>query len=71
MPNKVVASLKLEKRNRTPTRARPALIGQVNRLGGLHGGVIASLVDTMGTLALSSRGMWLTGVVRAVVLKSR
>ena len=47
------------------------LTDRVNRLGGLHGGVIASLVDTMGTLALSSRGMWLTGVVRAVVLKSR
>jgi len=28
----------------------------------LHGGVIASLVDTMGSLSLSSRGLWKTGV---------
>ncbi|BGP57208.1 hypothetical protein JCM8202v2_004848 [Rhodotorula sphaerocarpa] len=31
-------------------------------LQGLHGGVIASLVDTMGSLALASRGMYMTGV---------
>ncbi|GAA5918176.1 hypothetical protein JCM6882_002318 [Rhodosporidiobolus microsporus] len=29
---------------------------------GLHGGLIASLVDTMGSLALASRGMFMTGV---------
>lgn len=29
---------------------------------GLHGGVIASLVDTMGSLALASRGLYMTGV---------
>ncbi|GAA5859084.1 hypothetical protein JCM8547_003997 [Rhodosporidiobolus lusitaniae] len=34
---------------------------QVNRLQGLHGGLIASLVDTMGSLALASRGMFMTG----------
>ncbi|GAA5922022.1 hypothetical protein JCM3775_003465 [Rhodotorula graminis] len=35
---------------------------QINRLGGLHGGLIASLVDTMGSLALASKGMYMTGV---------
>ncbi|GAA5885209.1 hypothetical protein JCM16303_005906 [Sporobolomyces ruberrimus] len=35
---------------------------QTNRLGSLHGGLIASLVDTMGSLALSTKGLWLTGV---------
>ncbi|GAA6062671.1 hypothetical protein JCM10212_000571 [Sporobolomyces blumeae] len=35
---------------------------QVNRLGSLHGGVIASVVDTMGSLALSSKGLFMTGV---------
>ncbi|GAA5952040.1 hypothetical protein JCM3765_005178 [Sporobolomyces pararoseus] len=35
---------------------------QTNRLTSLHGGLIASLVDTGGSLALSSKGLWLTGV---------
>ncbi|GAA6011301.1 hypothetical protein JCM11491_006789 [Sporobolomyces phaffii] len=35
---------------------------QTNRLSSLHGGLIASLVDTGGSLALSSKGLWLTGV---------
>ncbi|KAM0790689.1 hypothetical protein ACM66B_004547 [Microbotryomycetes sp. NB124-2] len=35
---------------------------QVNRLGSLHGGVTASLVDTCGSLSLSSKGLWMTGV---------
>lgn len=35
---------------------------QTNRLTSLHGGLIASLVDTMGSLALSTKGLWLTGV---------
>lgn len=30
---------------------------QVNRLGSLHGGCTSSLVDTMGSLALSSKGV--------------
>jgi len=34
----------------------------VNRLKSLHGGLVCSLVDTMGSLALSSRGMFMTGV---------
>lgn len=29
---------------------------QVNRLGSMHGGLTSSLVDTMGSLALSSKG---------------
>ena len=28
----------------------------------MHGGLTSSLVDTMGSLALSSKGMWMTGV---------
>ncbi|GAA5919374.1 hypothetical protein JCM1841_005976 [Sporobolomyces salmonicolor] len=35
---------------------------QVNRLQSLHGGLIASLIDTTGSLALASRGMYMTGV---------
>lgn len=47
----VKASLQIEQRN-------------VNRLGSLHGGLISTLVDTGGSLSLSSKGMWLTGVSR-------
>ncbi|KDE09456.1 hypothetical protein MVLG_00358 [Microbotryum lychnidis-dioicae p1A1 Lamole] len=35
---------------------------QINRVGSLHGGLTSSLVDSMGSLALSSRGLWMTGV---------
>jgi len=48
-PGKVIASMEIKKHN-------------VNRLNGLHGGLISSLVDTMGSLALSSQGLWMTGV---------
>ncbi|GAA5823113.1 hypothetical protein JCM11251_007491 [Rhodosporidiobolus azoricus] len=48
-PGKVWAEMKVERH-------------QVNRLQGLHGGLIASLVDTMGSLALASRGLFMTGV---------
>jgi acyl-coenzyme A thioesterase 13 len=48
-PGRVRASLRIEPYN-------------LNRLHGLHGGLICTLVDTMGSLALSSRGLWLTGV---------
>jgi acyl-coenzyme A thioesterase 13 len=34
----------------------------LNRLGSLHGGLICSLVDTMGSLALASKGLYSTGV---------
>lgn len=34
----------------------------LNRLGTLHGGLICSLVDTMGSLALASKGLYSTGV---------
>lgn len=34
----------------------------LNRLKTLHGGVICSLTDTMGSLALASRGLYSTGV---------
>jgi uncharacterized protein (TIGR00369 family) len=33
-----------------------------NRLGILHGGTIASMVDLSGSLALASRGLFSTGV---------
>jgi uncharacterized protein (TIGR00369 family) len=33
-----------------------------NRLGILHGGTIASMVDAGGSLALASRGLYSTGV---------
>ena len=33
-----------------------------NRLGTLHGGTIASMVDVGGSLALASRGLFSTGV---------
>lgn len=45
----VKASLQIEQRN-------------VNRLSSLHGGLISTLVDTGGSLSLSARGFWLTGV---------
>lgn len=34
----------------------------LNRLGSLHGGCIATLTDTMGSLAIASRGLYSTGV---------
>jgi len=34
----------------------------LNRLSTLHGGLICSLVDTMGSLALASKGLYSTGV---------
>ncbi|PWY98007.1 hypothetical protein BCV70DRAFT_221081 [Testicularia cyperi] len=34
----------------------------LNRLGSLHGGCIASLTDTIGSLAIASKGFYSTGV---------
>ncbi|SPO30584.1 related to Putative esterase C31F10.02 [Ustilago trichophora] len=34
----------------------------LNRLGTLHGGCIATLTDTMGSLAIASKGLYSTGV---------
>ncbi|GAK66409.1 thioesterase/thiol ester dehydrase-isomerase [Moesziomyces antarcticus] len=34
----------------------------LNRLGSLHGGCIATLTDTMGSLAIASKGLYSTGV---------
>ncbi|KAH8913397.1 Thioesterase/thiol ester dehydrase-isomerase, partial [Atractiella rhizophila] len=48
-PGYVKASLKVEPYN-------------VNRLGTLHGGLIGSLVDTMGSLSVASKGLFMTGV---------
>ncbi|KAI5478462.1 putative PaaI thioesterase family protein [Pseudohyphozyma bogoriensis] len=31
-------------------------------MGSLHGGLTSSLIDSMGSLALSSKGLWMTGV---------
>ncbi|SPO31152.1 related to Putative esterase C31F10.02 [Ustilago trichophora] len=40
------------------------LIGphNLNRLGTLHGGCVATLTDTMGSLAIASKGLYSTGV---------
>ncbi|KDN51416.1 Thioesterase/thiol ester dehydrase-isomerase [Tilletiaria anomala UBC 951] len=48
-PGKVKASLKVEQHN-------------VNRLGTVHGGLICTLTDTMGSLAIASHGFYSTGV---------
>ncbi|CAO1625785.1 unnamed protein product [Parajaminaea phylloscopi] len=34
----------------------------LNRLGSVHGGLLCTIVDTMGSLALSSKGLYSTGV---------
>ncbi|EQL33506.1 hypothetical protein, variant 2 [Blastomyces dermatitidis ATCC 26199] len=52
------------------TAARPGVVNfeldiqkeHTNRLGILHGGTIASMVDLGGSLALASRGLFSTGV---------
>jgi acyl-coenzyme A thioesterase 13 len=48
-PGVVEASLKIEPYN-------------VNRVGTVHGGLIMSLTDTLGSLAVGSKGHWMTGV---------
>ncbi|KIY45617.1 Thioesterase/thiol ester dehydrase-isomerase [Fistulina hepatica ATCC 64428] len=48
-PGEVIASLKIEPYN-------------LNRVGVLHGGLIMSLTDTLGSLAVSTKGHWMTGV---------
>lgn len=52
------------------TAARPGSIEaklvvgphNLNRLGSVHGGLLCTIVDTMGSLALSSKGLYFTGV---------
>jgi len=34
----------------------------VNRVGTVHGGLILSLTDTLGSLAVATQGQWMTGV---------
>ncbi|KZV73761.1 Thioesterase/thiol ester dehydrase-isomerase [Peniophora sp. CONT] len=48
-PGRIEASLKIEPYN-------------VNRVGTVHGGLILSLTDTMGSLAVGSKGQYMTGV---------
>ncbi|KAF8231729.1 Thioesterase/thiol ester dehydrase-isomerase [Tricholoma matsutake] len=48
-PGTVLAFLKVEPYN-------------LNRVGVLHGGLISSLTDTLGSLALASKGQYMTGV---------
>ena len=48
-PGRVLASMEVRKH-------------QVNRLATLHGGLTSSLVDAMGSLAVNSTGMWMSGV---------
>jgi len=47
--NEVVATLQLERKH-------------LNRNMTMHGGVILSLTDTLGSMALTTRGLWQTGV---------
>ncbi|EPT05301.1 hypothetical protein FOMPIDRAFT_1021575 [Fomitopsis schrenkii] len=48
-PGSLKASLKIEPYN-------------LNRVGTVHGGLIMSLTDTMGSLAVATKGQFLTGV---------
>ncbi|KAJ7761487.1 HotDog domain-containing protein [Mycena maculata] len=48
-PGVVIASLKVEPYN-------------LNRVGVLHGGLIMSLTDTLGSLAVATKGQFMTGV---------
>jgi len=48
-PGVVEASLRIEPYN-------------VNRVGTVHGGLIMSLTDTLGSLAVASQGQYMTGV---------
>ncbi|KAK2465326.1 hypothetical protein APHAL10511_002680 [Amanita phalloides] len=49
IPGTVEASLNVEQHN-------------LNRVGTVHGGLVLSLTDTVGSLAVASRGYWMTGV---------
>lgn len=59
-------------RRRAPAASRPSLrsgrriVGgpahPVNRAGTLHGGLIATLVDSVGSLAVASKGWYNTGI---------
>ncbi|KAG2010013.1 hypothetical protein CC2G_012872 [Coprinopsis cinerea AmutBmut pab1-1] len=49
VPGTVEASLKIEQYN-------------TNRVGTVHGGLILSLTDTLGSLAVASKGHFMTGV---------
>ncbi|KAF9489394.1 thioesterase thiol ester dehydrase-isomerase [Pleurotus eryngii] len=49
VPGSVEASLKIEPYN-------------INRVGTVHGGLILSLTDTLGSLAVASKGHFMTGV---------
>ncbi|KAF6751935.1 thioesterase thiol ester dehydrase-isomerase [Ephemerocybe angulata] len=49
VPGMVEASLKVEQYN-------------TNRVGTVHGGLILSLTDTLGSLAVASKGHFMTGV---------
>ncbi|KAL5524646.1 hypothetical protein ACEPAF_9786 [Sanghuangporus sanghuang] len=49
VPGELEASLKIEPYN-------------VNRVGTVHGGLILSLTDTLGSLAVATKGNYMTGV---------
>ncbi|KAL1743168.1 hypothetical protein HDZ31DRAFT_41586 [Schizophyllum fasciatum] len=49
-PGEVITSLKIEQYNREL------------RLQPIHGGLVMSLTDTLGSLAVASKGHWMTGV---------
>lgn len=49
VPGEVEASLRISQYN-------------TNRVGTVHGGLILSLTDTLGSLAVATKGQWMTGV---------
>ncbi|KAJ7069713.1 HotDog domain-containing protein [Mycena amicta] len=49
VPGRVTASLKIEPYN-------------LNRVGTVHGGLVLSLTDTLGSLAVATKGQYMTGV---------
>ncbi|KAF5385677.1 hypothetical protein D9757_005517 [Collybiopsis confluens] len=61
VPGEVTASLKIESYNLVIT----VVVDAVNRVGyskTVHGGLVMSLTDTLGSLAVATKGYWMTGV---------
>ncbi|KAL7279993.1 hypothetical protein ACG7TL_006405 [Trametes sanguinea] len=57
-PGQLKASLKIEPYNPDDVAHSHA----VNRVGTVHGGLIMSLTDTLGSLAVATKGQFMTGV---------
>ena len=64
-PNNLVDSVQMKITAAMPGKVNfelPIQKQHTNRLGILHGATIATMVDTSGSLALASRGLYSTGV---------